>query len=585
MFFCGEFDQAAIAADVFEGPYTDPYWPGDFGAQMMAVNSSYVSGGPAYYNYGRRVGSVFTFDSSLSTLNSRVGVSFSSVDNACAFLNEEIPGWNISSTAEKTQQEWTTTLSKITTSDLSNRTRLEMFYTALYHTHLMPTDRTNDNANWNAGNTPSYDDFYTLWDTFRCLNSLYILISQDRAVGIVQSLVDIWRHEQFMPDGRSGNANGQVQGGSNSDNVLADAFIKDLPGIDWNEAYKAMKTNAEVVPPNNYDVGDPTGSTVQGRGALPDWINFGYLTPNYDRSVSRAVEYALNDFSLSQVASKVAPEEQQKYLVRSAGWQYQWQSDLQSLNFSGFVAPLYANKTRDPSYMPAICPGYCEFGGYTYEALGFEYSWSIPFDMETLISLMGGADTFVKRLDTMFIPGLRQSGIGAGGLNGQGTTLFNPGNEPSFATPFLYSYVTGQQHKSVQRSRELVNQYYNNGPSGLPGNSDAGALDSWLVWQMLGLYPIVTQPVYLILAPMFSNYQMKVGLDGNKTLNVTAENLSDESIYVQSLKVNGKEWQQSWLNHSDIKDGGTLEFVLGKEPVSWDSGDVPPSPGHYTVQN
>lgn len=170
------------------------------------------------------------------------------------------------------------------------------------------------------------------------------------------------------------------------------------------------------------------------------------------------------------------------------------------------------------------------------------------------------------------------------------------GNEPSFATPFLYNYLPGRQWKSVLRSRQTVDTYYSNTRSGLPGNSDAGALDAWLVWQMLGLYPVATQPVYLILAPMFQGYTMRVGDrqgaprdrqgagggDQKVWLNVTATGLDESagSIYVQSLSVNGQAWNRSWLAHEDIAGGGTLEFVLGPTPVSWDVGGVPPSPGH-----
>lgn len=212
-----------------------------------------------------------------------------------------------------------------------------------------------------------------------------------------------------------------------------------------------------------------------------------------------------------------------------------------------------------------FCPGYCETGGYTYKALGWKYTWNVPFGMETLIDLMGGPEATEARLGTMFIEGLKGSGVGEGQLNGVGSTFFNPGNEPSFATPFLYNYLPGRQHKSVLRSRESVNQYYRNGSSGLPGNSDAGALDSWLVWQMVGLYPAVTQPVYLILAPMFLHLSLKVGLEG-KFLNITALGLSDGNIYIQSLTVNGAAWNRSWLSHGNIADGGSLEFILGKDP-------------------
>jgi len=129
--------------------------------------------------------------------------------------------------------------------------------------------------------------------------------------------------------------------------------------------------------------------------------------------------------------------------------------------------------------------------------------------MATLISFMGGPTTTEAHLDTMFKPGLKTTSVGSGGNNGVGTTIFNPGNEPSFFTPFLYNYLQGRQWKSVLRSGEVVNQDYLAAPSGLPGNSDAGAIDSWMIWNMLGLYPVVTQPVYLLLSPWFSDVTLR----------------------------------------------------------------------------
>jgi putative alpha-1,2-mannosidase len=102
-----------------------------------------------------------------------------------------------------------------------------------------------------------------------------------------------------------------------------------------------------------------------------------------------------------------------------------------------------------------------------------------------------------------------------------------------------------------------------------------------MMWQMLGLYPVVPQPIYLTGSPWFSNISMHVG--HGKFLNISARNLSDESYYVQSLRVNGQNWNQSWVHHDDIKSGGTLEFVLGSFPAMWDVGPIPPSPGHVVT--
>lgn len=116
----------------------------------------------------------------------------------------------------------------------------------------------------------------------------------------------------------------------------------------------------------------------------------------------------------------------------------------------------------------------------------------------------------------------------------------------------------------------------------MPGNSDAGALNSWLIWQMLGLYPIVTTPVYLIESPWFSDINMTI--NGNRTLRITAESLSDDSYFVQGVKINGKQWDRNWFDHEDVMiDGGLIEFVMGSAPVVWETGDVPPSPGHVVV--
>ncbi|KAK8855730.1 secreted glycosidase [Apiospora arundinis] len=578
VYFCGHFDTAPVKTQFFSGRATDPYWPNTTDVKPTFTDSTVIQGGTVGYQFANRIGSLFEFPANISSVSSKVGISWISAEKACRFL-EEIPSWDLNATVQAAKDEWNTeVLSKIDV-QTDNQTQLEMFYTGLYHSHLLPSDRTGENPNWQS-DEPYYDDFYTIWDTFRCLIPLTTLILPKRSTDIVRALIDIWRFERFMPDGRSHNHNGRVQGGSNADNVLADAYVKGLrDGINWTDGYLAMKTNAELQPYNNFDFEDPTGSTKEGRGGLQDWKRYGYVTPARGRCLSKTVDYSLNDFSLSQVARGEAPKDVALYLNRSTGWQKTWNPDVESLNFTGFLAPTHPNGSTQ-AYDPLSC-GACDWISIAYEGVPWEYSFSIPFDMQTLMTKMGGPELFESRLDTMFIPNLTRSNQGG---NSAGSTIFNPGNEPSFMTPFLYNYLPRKQHRSVQRSREVVDQYYNNGRSGIPGNDDAGSMSSWLVWNMIGLYPVVTQPVYLVLAPRFEDITVKLGDTGSK-LTIKSTGMH-QGPYVQSLKVNGQPWTKSWLTHEQLigvnGDGSLLEFVLGSEKVEWDTGEVPPSPGSLT---
>lgn len=175
----------------------------------------------------------------------------------------------------------------------------------------------------------------------------------------------MWRHVGFLPDARSSFWNGATQGGSNGDNVLADAYVKGVRGgVDWADGLAALLTDADVVPPNNHDPRDPTGSTAEGRGALPDWLAHGYITPAYGRSVSRAVEYAVNDFAVYAVASGEGLANASTYLSRSRNWRNHWDPSVESLGFSGFLMP--RTTSGFIAQNPLSCGGcywsdYCEY--------------------------------------------------------------------------------------------------------------------------------------------------------------------------------------------------------------------------------
>ena len=558
VYFCGYFDTSATV-QTFMGVN-----------ETSSVLSTYSNTQSATST--ARLGAVFNFGSA-TRITSRVGISFVSTAQACSNVNTQIPaGTTISTLTNNAKQVWNEeVLSKVSTTE-SNLSNLQLLYSSMYTMHLLPSNRTGENPLWNSSE-PYYDDTFTTWDLFRCTFSLFQIFQPTMYEEYIRSLIDIFRFEGYMPDARSSNFNGASQGGSNSDNVLADAYVKGVRGaVNWTTGYEAMVKNAEVTPVNNNDPRDLSSSTKEGRGALPDWLQLGYITPKYGRSVTRAVEYSVNDFSLYQVAKGLdKSDDASKYVARSRNWRNHWNTNATSLGFSGFVVP--RSTAGFLKQDPLSCGG-CYWGDAYYEALPWEYSFNPSHDINTIIALSGGPDTFVQRLDTTFKPGINTSGRSAAFNN----TIFNPGNEPSFTTPYLYNFV-GRQDLSVLQSRFIAKQYYSPTPGGLPGNSDAGAMESWLLWNMLGLYPIVGQTTFLIGSPWFANTTISLGSGNTLTLTTTGVVDSTTDFYVQSLKVNGKAWKQSWLAWNDVfANGGTMDFVLGPNAVNWTTGPAPPSP-------
>ncbi|KAL4734498.1 glycosyl hydrolase family 92-domain-containing protein [Aspergillus similis] len=552
IYFCGWFDNDVDRSRVFTGTDADGSIEQESGSASSSTGSI-------------RVGGVFSFDD--TEVISRVGISWISTSKACQYVDDELDEASFESIVDDAQAEWEETVFSKVTTTTTNKTSLTLLYSSLYFMHLIPTNQTGENPGWES-DEPYYQDIFTFWDTFRCATALMHILQPKAYEEQIRSLIDIWRFDGFLPDGRSSNYNGRTQGGSNADNVLADAYVKGVRGaIDWEDGYSAMVTDAEVTPENDpVDPMAPDSSTKEGRGALPDWIDLGYITPTYSRAVSRAVEYACNDFALYQVASGLGlDDDADKYLNRSRNWRNHWNPDLTSLGFAGFVVPRGEDGFIDTN--PLTDAGY--WADPYYQASSWAYSLTSVHDMQHIIDLAGGEKTMRERLDTMFTDG----------ASGSSGIIFDPTNEPMFNIPYLYNYIN-RQDLSVAQSRSIAKSYYNTGVNGLPGNSDAGAMQTWLLWNMIGLYPITGQTTFLIHSPWFESLTIDLG-DG-KTLEVTTaggDGTGDENIYVQRLKVNGKNWRKNWLEWDDVfAEGGTLEFELGAEPSDWFTGKVPPSP-------
>ncbi|GAB7348142.1 hypothetical protein MBLNU459_g6158t1 [Dothideomycetes sp. NU459] len=507
----------------------------------------------------------------------RVGVSFISVTQACSNAEREIPGFDFDATRSTAQQAWSDKLGSISiTAGGVNESLQTVFWSGVYRAAISPQDYTGENPLWSS-TEPYYDSYYCIWDSFRSIHSLITLFDPVSQALMIRSLIDIYRHEGKLPDCRMSLCKGFTQGGSNADVVLADAYLKNITqGVDWATGYEAVISDAEDEPKN---------WAVEGRGGLTSWKTLGYIpTEDYDpygvgpftRSISRTVEYAYNDFCIAEMALGLGhAADHEKYIARSENWKNMYKADQNSTingtetGFTGFLQPRFLNGTwgfQDPIFCSPLynfTSCYLNPDGHeTYEGSAWLYTFFVPGDMASLITALGGPQTFVRRLDY-----LHDSG------------LLYIGDEQGFLPVFQYHYG-GRPAKSAERAHRYIPAQFNGTLAGLAGNDDSGAMGSFVALAMLGLFPNPGQDVYLITPPFFEQVAVANPLTGNvATVRNVGFDPAYRNIYIQSATLDGRNYTKNWIGHSFFRDGGTLELTLGRNESAWGTRDedLPPS--------
>ncbi len=515
--------------------------------------------------------------------NIKVGISYVSAVKALSCTTHN----DFDSQRKVLTKQWDKMLQRVPYQ--GNDREMRIFYTALYHTLLMPTNKSGEApvrfrtpsqlsrlplaaACGHSGPSDYWDDYYAIWDTYRTSFPLLMEYYPQEVASMVRSLLNIYETDGFLPDARSGDCNGRTQGGSNAEVVLADAMARGLKDIDYEKALEAMIHDAEV-PPADHE--------KEGRGGLKEYNTLGYIPYGIPRAGTRTMEYAYDDWCIAQVAKALGKTDlYDKYMKRSGNWRNLWRKDYEWQGMRGFILPRSEkgewldsvvwgkSKAFQPkiAYKPdtKVAPwNIAWWDTFFYEALSAEYSLSVPHDVRGLIELCGGPSEFRKRLDTFF-------------ENGH----YNVGNEPSFLTPFLYHYI-GRPDLSSQRIASIVGEDFSDTPDGLPGNDDSGAMSAWLIWAMLGKYPALPggnlaeqktfdgQPLqgdrhYLIFEPVhFSD-----NIDAQKLQVGTAAPRSSQPLITTPTD----EKYQAATIHTPSANAdkiGTAKFTLNRQFRSW----------------
>jgi predicted alpha-1,2-mannosidase len=512
------------------------------------------AGSKMQYDTNEKTGAYFTFDThKKQTVKVKVGISYLGVNKA-QHNTSEIAGWDLDVVKDNARSEWNKILKLI---DIEGGTTDEkkIFYSAVYRIFMQPNDYTEENPVWQT-DKPYFGDYQAIWDTYRVTHPFINLLKPSLGGRMLESLVDIYRNDSYMPDARTNHTTGRTQGGSNCDMLVADAYLKGVTGVDYETALNAMLKNATVPPGDN--------EQKWGRGGLPDYNKIGYVSTDYERSVSRTLEYGPNDWAIATLAKGLGKQDiYEKYKQQASHWENLWNPDIESKGFKGFAWP----RLSDGSWL-----GTDEFNVLTagswkepfYETFSWELSFYVPHDVKRLIEKTGGKETFSKRLDTYFTDP-PESRFG----------MCQISNEPAFLTPSLYCYVN-EPYKTAKIARRILSMAYNATRTGIFGNDDSGSMGAWFAFHAMGFFPNAGQDVYLISSPLFK--KVTIHLENGKTFVITAQNASEKNIYVQSCKLNGKPLENTWFRHSDIAGGGELNFVMGSKPSGWaTNGQAPPS--------
>lgn len=477
------------------------------------------------------------FDSAPDTpVMLKVAVSFTSAERAAELLAEDIPGWDFEAVRRETAAAWNDQLARATIDGVGDADK-RRFYTALYHSAVQPRDRTRDQPVQERA-TPHWDDYYTLWDTYHTGFPLMTLLRPDAYRGNVASIVRTFErygaaHTAFIA-GRNYHVG---QGGDEVDNVVGEGLIRGVTGVDWRRAAAVAIHNAE--------------EERRPRYLIDGWFAVGDRSPEPDnqraRSGSSTPAFALNDFYAGKLALVAGRDDLAATLIkRSGNWRNVWNPAATSDGYSGFIIPRYPDG-RFQDLDPKI-----GWDGKTYNNVGFYegtawvYSYTMLHDLPGMIQAMGGPARFTTRL-----------------RHALDANLIDITNEPSFATPWLFSDV-GRPDLASYWADRIFRRFT---PDAYPGDEDNGAMSSHYVFNRLGLFPKLTTDLYYIHAP--HQPRGTITAEGGHRFAIVARNWKPGRIYIAAATLNGRPLTRPFVRQADITAGGELRLTLSDKPTRW----------------
>ncbi len=532
VYFVAKFSKPADNFGVWKKPTTykglEAQWMGYNGkTRLMDASKKMVAGDSigTYFSY--------KFDK-IETVEVKVGVSYVSIENARENLEKETSNKSFNDVYEESYTAWNNLLSRIKVEG-GTKDDKTVFYTALYHTLIHPNTLNDYNGEYpeiktgNIGKTKGTRyTVFSLWDTYRNLHQLMSLVYPQQQSNMIKSMLEMYDENGWLPKWELNSTETFTMVGDPASIVITDTYLKGIKDFDVEKAYEAMLKSADQIENNPL------------RPGLKDYIEKGYLTTENGGSVSTTEEYNAADYSIALLAKELGKKEDYKrFKNRSISYRKLFDKNLKLLR----------PKNKDGNWYEPFDPlagaNFTKNVGFI-EGNAWQYAFMIPHDILGLKKLMGGNKGFTKQLQKVF-----------------DEDQFDMANEPDIAYPYLFNYVSGQEWRSQKLVKKLVKQYFKNTPDGIPGNDDTGTMSAWLVYSMMGIYPIAPgEPKYTITTPMFDKITIQLDTTYYKNNELIIERESNSNGNIQHILLNGKKHNSYFINHKELVEGKKIKIIL-----------------------
>ncbi len=511
-------------------------------AEWVGYNDNYKP----YDNYrqeiaGDDIGAYFSFDTTKQEqVVVKVGISYVSIENARENLNAEQPNFAFEQTREKSKQKWQELLERIQVEGTDNNKTL--FYTALYHALIHPNIIQDSNGDYplmgqhGVGNNKTKNRYsvYSLWDTHRNLHPLLSLVYPEIQSEMVNSMVDMAKESGWLPKWELLGMETEVMVGDPATPVIADTYLRGIRDFDIDSAYRfakksALTTQKNLLRPENKQYSELGYVSVDGEDT-------------WGGTVSTSLEYYIADWNLAMLAKELGHQaDYQLFSQRSLGYKKLFDAN------TGMLRPKHSDGKWLTPYDPQLGRNFEPAPGYI-EGNAWNYRFYVPHDINGLMGLLGGENKFAEQLELTFT-----------------SDNFDMANEPDITYPFLFNYVKGQEWRSQRKVTELIKAHFKNTPGGIPGNDDTGVLSTWLVFSMMGIYPVSPGDMnYALVTPSFDEITISLNPDyySDKALVLKSIKSNSQAEFISDIHFNNQKVNSYFINHQQLVGGGELTFQL-----------------------